>query len=77
MYLLDIRNTLLTCFVIDPESGDHHILYTLVYSKAVKGYRLKKRYKPNPTDSGIGLLADILEHAKTTKLDKTAERVST
>lgn len=68
---------MLTCFVIDPESGNHQILYTLVYSKAVKGYRLKKRYKPKPTDSGIGLLADILENAKTTKLDKTAERAGT
>lgn len=74
MYL-DIRNLLLTCYFIDPETGEP--LYTLVYSKAVKGYRLKKRYEPKTYRFRKELLADILEHAKTNKLDKTTKRVST
>jgi len=56
----------------DPETGEP--LYTLVYSKAVKGYRLKKRYEPKTYRFRKELLADILEHAKTNKLDKTTKR---
>ena len=49
----------------------------MVYSKAVKGYRLKRRYEPKTYRFRKELVADILEHAKTNKLDKTTKRVST
>lgn len=57
----------------DPQTGE--VKYTQIWSKAAKGFRLRKQYADKTYVFRGKLMGDILEHAEKNIIDRTSERV--